>query len=183
MRPGWWIPLLLVLLTGCSSTRTVVRLDTGRGSPLMFTPRSSAHPVELDEDDFEQALDALARAVRPSTRPQETARRLFEVEPRSGSYLYDPRTRRVTPLGPGKHLEGEQPAAAVELTRAYLRWCERTNKPGDCLRLLVENPTVTGDGRYALAMALAQGAVLDEMMDAFKDMADPQAMLTTVLWT
>ncbi|SEM00392.1 hypothetical protein SAMN05444354_110194 [Stigmatella aurantiaca] len=183
MRPGWWIPLLLVLLTGCSSTRTKVRLDTGRGSPLMVTPRSSAHPVALDEDDFEQALGALARAVRPSTRPQETARRLFEAEPRSGSYLYDPRTRRVTPLGLSESLEGERPLADVELTRTYLRWCERTNKPGDCLRLLVESPTVTGDGRYALAMALAQGAVLDEMMDAFKDMADPQAMLTTVLWT
>jgi hypothetical protein len=30
-------------------------------------------------------------------------------------------------------------------------------------------------------MALAQGAVLDEMMDAFKDLADPQAVLTAVL--
>ena len=66
------------------------------------------------------------------------------------------------------------------MTRAYLRWCARTSKPGDCLRLLVENPTVTGDGRYALAMALAQGVVWDEMMDAFKDMADPQAMMSAV---
>ena len=43
-------------------------------------------------------------------------------------------------------------------------------------RLLVENPTVTGDGRYALAL----GVVWDEMMDAFKDMADPQAMMSAV---
>ncbi len=47
-------------------------------------------------------------------------------------------------------------------------------------RLLMENPTVTGDGRYALAMALAQSVVWDEMMDAFKDMADPQAMMSAV---
>ncbi|SEU29035.1 hypothetical protein SAMN05443639_11449 [Stigmatella erecta] len=69
------------------------------------------------------------------------------------------------------------------MTRTYLRWCEHTARPGDCLRLLAESPTVTGDGRYALALAMAQGIVTEELMDAFKDMADPQAMLTTVLWT
>jgi len=184
MSPRWSILLLLVMLAGCSGTTKSVRLHTGHGEPIVLTPRSGdAAPVELDEDDFVEAVEALAESVGPSTRPQETARRLFEVGSRSGSYLYEPRGHRVIPLGPGEHLEGEQPATEVELTRAYLRWCERTNKPGDCLRLLVENPTVTGDGRYALAMALAQGIVLDEMMDAFKDMADPQAMMSAVLWT
>jgi hypothetical protein len=184
MLPRWSIPLLLVMLAGCSGTTKSVRLHTGHGEPIVLTPRSGdAAPVELDEDDFVEAVEALAQSVRPSIRPQETARRLFEVDSRSGSYLYEPRSHRVIPLGPGEHLEGEQPATEVELTRAYLRWCERTNKPGDCLRLLVENPTVTGDGRYALAMALAQGVVWDEMMDAFKDMADPQAMMSAVLWT
>jgi hypothetical protein len=78
-------------------------------------------------------------------------------------------------------LEGESPEA--ELTRDYLRWCERTGRPGDCLRLLTESPTVNGDGRFALALALAKGAVLDEMLEAFKDMADPHAMVAAVLWT
>jgi hypothetical protein len=32
-------------------------------------------------------------------------------------------------------------------------------------------------------MALAKGAVLDEMLEAFKDMADPHAMVAAVLWT
>jgi hypothetical protein len=184
MLPRWSIPLLLMMLAGCSSTTKSVRLHTGHGELIVLTPRSGdAAPVELDEDDFVEAVEALAQSVRPSTRPQETARRLFEVDSRSGSYLYEPRSHRVIPLGPGEHLEGEQPATEEELTRAYLRWCERTSKPGDCLRLLVENPTVTGDGRYALALALAQGVVWDEMMDAFKDMADPQAMMSAVLWT
>jgi hypothetical protein len=31
-------------------------------------------------------------------------------------------------------------------------------------------------------MALAQGAVLDEMLEAFKDMADPHAMVAAALW-
>ncbi|WP_375759376.1 hypothetical protein [Corallococcus exercitus] len=184
MLPRWLILFMVVMLAGCSGTTKSVRLHTGHGGPIILTPRSGdVAPVELDEDNFVEAVEALARSARPSTRPQETARRLFEVESRSGSYLYEPRGHRVIPLGPGEHLEGEQPAPEVELTRAYLRWCERTHKPGDCLRLLVEHPTVTGDGRYAFAMAMAQGAVLDEMMGAFKDMADPQAMMTAVLWT
>ncbi|WP_375755696.1 hypothetical protein [Corallococcus exercitus] len=183
MRPWWLIPLLLVLLTGCGGVTRSVRLETGRGAPIVMTPRPGATPVEVDTDDFEEAVAELARTVRLSTRPQDATRRLWQVEPRSGSYLFDPRSRRITPLGPDEHLEGSASSPDVELTRAYLRWCERTQRPGDCLRLLVESPTVTGDGRYALAMALAQGAVLEELLEAFQDMADPQAMLTAVLWT
>ncbi|MFY2557555.1 hypothetical protein ACN469_08010 [Corallococcus terminator] len=184
MLPRWSIRLLLALLAGCSGTTKSVRLHTGHGEPLVITPRSNnAAPVELDDDDFVGAVEALTRGVRPSTRPQETARRLFEMDSRSGSYLYEARSHRVIALGPGEHLEVEPPTTEVELTRTYLRWCERTHKPGDCLRILVESPAVTGDGRYALAMALAQGAVMDEMMDAFKDMANPQAMMSAVLWT
>ncbi|RKG87627.1 hypothetical protein D7W82_13125 [Corallococcus sp. CA049B] len=183
MRRWWLIPLVVVLLTGCGGVTRSVRLETGRGAPIVVTPSSGGTPVEVDEEDFEEAVAVLARAVRPAPRPQDAARRLWQVEPRSGSYLYDPRNRRITPLGPDEHLEGEASSADVELTRAYLRWCERTGRSGDCLRLLMEGPTVNGDGRYALAMALAQGAVLEELLDAFKDMADPQAMLTTVLWT
>ncbi|AFE05627.1 hypothetical protein COCOR_04095 [Corallococcus coralloides DSM 2259] len=173
-----------VMLVGCSGTTKSVRLHTSDGAPIVLTPRGvDAAPVKLDEDDFVGAVEALARSVRPPTHPQDMARRLFEVPSRSGSYLYEPRGHRIIPLGSGEHLEGEQPAPEVELTRAYLRWCERTNRPGDCLRLLMEHRTVTGDGRYALAMALAQGVVMDELMDAFKEMADPQAMMTAVLWT
>jgi hypothetical protein len=160
-----------------------VRLDTGRTDTIVFTPRSTAEPVAVDDDEFEETVAKLARHARPPARPQEAARRLFDVEARSGSYTYETPSRRITPHEPGEHLEGESPAAEVELTRAYLRWCERTGRPGDCLRLLTESPTVNGDGRFALAMALAKSAVLDEMLEAFKDMADPHAMVAAVLWT
>ncbi|MFY0562319.1 hypothetical protein ACN28E_00640 [Archangium lansingense] len=177
--------VLLVLLVGCGTASRVVRLDTGQTETIVFTPRSGAEPVALGNGEFQEAVLALARDVRPPARPQEAARRLFEVEARSGSYTYETRSRRITPHEPGAHLEGEstEEAAEVELTRAYLRWCERTGRPGDCLRLLTESPTVNGDGRFALAMALAKGAVLDEMLEAFKDMADPHAMVAAVLWT
>ncbi|MFY0583636.1 hypothetical protein ACN28S_63420 [Cystobacter fuscus] len=48
---------------------------------------------------------------------------------------------------------------------------------------MTESPTLNGDGRFALALALAKGTVLDEMLEAFKDMADPHAMVAAVLWT
>jgi hypothetical protein len=181
MRLGW--TALLVLLAGCATASRVVLLDTGRADTLVFTPRSGAEPVNLSGDEFKEAVAKRAWEVRPSTWPQDAARKLFEVEARRGSYTYETRSRRITPLGPDEHLEGAPPAAEVELTHAYLRWCERTGRPGDCLRLLTESPIVNGDGRFALALALAKGAVLDEMLEAFKDMADPHAMVAAVLWT
>nr|WP_257454672.1 hypothetical protein [Archangium lipolyticum] len=182
MKPVW-TAVLLVLLSGCGTSSRVVRLDTGGTDTLVFIPRTGAGPVSLNGDELKAAVAKQAREIRPPARPQDAARRLFEVDARSGSYLYGTRGRVITPLGPGEHLEGESPAAEVELTRAYLRWCARTGRPGDCLRLLAESPTITGDGRFALAMALAQGAVLDEMLEAFKDMADPHAMVAAVFWT
>ncbi len=174
--------LLLGLVTGCASGR-VVRLETGAGSPRVFTPRTvEVAPVVLEGGEFKAALSKLARGMRPPANPQGAARRLFGVGARSGSYLFDPHTRRVTPLD-GSAQASDAPHAEVQLTRAYLRWCERTGRTGDCLRLLVERPTITGDGRYALAMAFAQGVVLDELLEAFKDMADPQAVLSAALWT
>ncbi len=179
----WWT-LLWVLLAGCSGTSRVVRLETGQGEPLVHVPRTpDAEPVALDEDDFQEGLTELARGVRPPSRPHEAARSLFEMDARGGTYTYEPRSRRITPLKPGEPLEAELPEVEVALTRAYLGWCERTGRKGDCLRLLVESPIVTGDGRFALALALARGAVLEEMLEAFKDMADPEAMVASALWT
>jgi hypothetical protein len=47
------------------------------------------------------------------------------------------------------------------------------------MRLLVESPTVTGDGRYALAMFFAKGAVLDEMEDAATRLPGREVLLGT----
>jgi len=64
----------------------------------------------------------LAGTLRPSRFPQEAARRLFEVEARSGSYLFDVRNGRITPLGTGERLAAELPQAEAELTHASLLW-------------------------------------------------------------
>ncbi|MCP3137958.1 hypothetical protein LXT23_11500 [Pyxidicoccus sp. QH1ED-7-1] len=176
--------LLLVALAGCSGTTRVVRLENAPGAPLIqVSPASGVEPAELDEDEVQEALTELAREVRPSSRPQAAALRLFAIEARSGAYLFDVRSRRLTPLTPGEHPVLDPQAADVELTRRYLLWCARTGRNGDCLGLLTESPSVTGDARFTLALAMAKGAVLDEMAEAFKDMAEPEAMLAAALWT
>ncbi|QSQ25336.1 hypothetical protein JY651_10595 [Pyxidicoccus parkwayensis] len=185
MRLPWLMLCLLWGLLGCSGTTRVIRLDTGRGSPVAHVPRSegAASPIVLEGNEVKEAVAQLARTLRPSSRPQEAARRLFEVDPRSGSYLFDVRSRRITPLTPGESLTTELPQAEIELTRAYLRWCERTGRKGDCLGLLKESPSVTGDARFSLALSLAKGAVLDELWEAVKDMANPEALMQAALWT
>jgi hypothetical protein len=47
----------------------------------------------------------------------------------------------------------------------------------------MNSPVLTGDGRYALAMSFALEAVIPEMMESFKDMADPEAIKASILWT
>jgi Bacterial toxin 37 len=173
----------LLALAACSSTTKVVRLNTGEGEPIVFTPRVRGEPVKLDPSEVKRALAQLVQGMNVPVAPQEAARRLFEVGERSGWYQYNPRNNHLTPLGTGEHLQVELSAAEAELTRSYLALCEARGARGDCLRLLVESPTITGDGRYALAMSFAKGAVLDEMQDAFKGMANPEAVLTAVLWT
>ena len=185
MRLPWWVLSLLWVLVGCGGTTRVIRLDTGRGPARVHVPRAggAAGPMALDAGEVKEAVGRLARGIRLSPHAQEAARRLFEVEPRSGSYLVDVKRRRITPLGPGEHLTDEQTQADVELTRAYSRWCERTGRPGDCLGLLKEHPVIAEDARFALALALAKGAVLDELWEAVKDMAHPEALMEAALWT
>lgn len=175
--------LFVALVAGCASSRRV-RLETDRGEVVTVIPGvGGTEPVVLGEGEFKSSLSEYVRTVRPPAHAQEAARLLFQMDARGGAFIFDARTRRVTPLGPGEGLEARSSDADVELTRAYFHWCSRTGRTGDCLRLLSETSTVSGDGRYALAMALAQDSVNEEMLEAFKDMADPKAMLAAALWT
>lgn len=142
-----------------------------------------AQPVSLDDREVYRALAQLGRKVRPVTNPQQAARQLFELGARSGWYNYEARGRRLVPAEGGEHLQEEVSALEAELTRAYLSWCERKGTHGDCMRLLMGGPTINGDGRYALAMAFMQSAVWDEMKEAFKGLANPDAVMSMVLWT
>lgn len=181
-----WCVALLMLLTelGCASAR-VVRLDTGEES-FTLTPHedegAELGEARLRDGEFDTALKSLARDVAPSRSPMREARELFGVPSRSGLYLYEQRTHRLSArdarASDGPHLL--ETYADEEMTQAYGRWCQRKGTPGDCLRLLEEGPLLGSDGKYVLAMAIAMGSVWEETAEALEDMTDPQAVLSMV---
>ncbi|WP_164011272.1 AHH domain-containing protein [Pyxidicoccus trucidator] len=181
-----WLTSLLLLswVSGCSTTR-VVRLDTGDDA-VVVTPReeggAALEEAELDEEEFEEAVEALARDVRPFRNPMQEARALFGVPSRSGVYRYEHRTGRLLPQGAedADSLHLLEFYADDALTGAYGQWCQRRKQPGDCLRLLDEGPLLASDGKYTLAMAIAMDSVWEETAEALEDMADPDAVLATV---
>jgi hypothetical protein len=174
--------LLLVLLSGCSaSTRSVVRLDTGQGEPLVHTPRRDVEPVAVSEKEFRKAVAQHAPSVPVVEQPLEHARQLFGVPERSGWYRYEGRGRRLLASEPDRHRNVRLLPEDEELKRCYLEWCERTWGGGDCLRLLVDKPFLDGDAKYALAMAIAHSKVLAAMQEELGRLVSPQAVVATVV--
>jgi hypothetical protein len=173
--------LFLALSTTCSTTR-VVRLDTGQGQPHIHIPRpDGVKPVELEAEEFTQAIAKEIRQKRPSFNPEKAARELFDVPPRSGWYRYTQR-EGVVPLD--EPLSASQWAeVAARVTQEYLQFCEASGKPGDCRKALMNSPVLTGDGRYALGMSFAIEEIVPEMMQSFKGMADPEAIKASLYWT
>ncbi|GEL75350.1 hypothetical protein MVI01_71340 [Myxococcus virescens] len=97
-------------------------------------------------------------------------------------YGYESRPPRLTSQGredaDGLHLL--ESYSDEELTRAYGQWCKRKDRPGDCLRLLVEGPLLASDGKFTWAFAIAMDSVWEETAEALEDMADPVAVTATI---
>jgi hypothetical protein len=173
--------LFLALSTTCSTT-PVARLDTGQGQPLIHITRTGdSKPVELGKEEFVKAIAKEIRQKRPPANPEKAARELFEVPPRSGWYRYTQR-EGVVPLDEPP-LASQWAEVAARVTQEYLQFCDALGKPGDCRQALMNNPVLTGDGRYALGMSFAIEEIVPEMMQSFKDMADPEAIKASLYWT
>jgi hypothetical protein len=135
----------------------------------------------LEEEEFVRALAREVRRKSAVSDPETAARHLFDVPPRSGWYRYSHR-EGVVPLDkPFAALPPSEVAARV--TREYMRFCEAIGRPGDCRRVLTQSPVLTGDGRYALGMSFAVEEIVSEMMQSFKDMADPELLKASLYWT
>ena len=180
LRAG--VLLLLGLLVGCSGATKVVRLNTDQGEPLVHIPRHGVALAEVDDDAFIATVAEHARKVPSPEQPLEFARHLFEMPERSGWYRYEQKSRRLFPLGAEHELKVELSPAEAELNRQYTLWCSRAWGPParDCLALLTATPVLGSEGKYALAMAIARGAVLGEMKEAFGQMVNPEAVAATI---
>lgn len=185
MTLRWGAVVLLVLMgTGCA-TSGKVRLDTGEGRPIIYTPRADAEPVELDEDEFAEAVQKLARTAPVSSWPRDAALRLFNLGPPRDSYPVRGRLGLVSVEDPqrGRLLVTEELDAEAELASAYGRWCQRQKKPRDCLHLLDEDVTLDEEGKRTLAFRLALDSVWDETAEALGELTDKDAMVTMLATT
>src|SRR5687768_8484897 len=79
MTLRWGILLLLMMGAGCATSQ-VVRLDTGEGQPLVYKPRTDDAPARLEADEFQEAVQKLAPTAPLSSRPRESALRLFNQD-------------------------------------------------------------------------------------------------------
>ena len=186
MMPRWLIPSLLVLLVGCGTSSRAVRLETGQGHPIVFTPRTDTESVELDDEEFEESVQSLARGAPVSTHPREAALRLFadSLRPRAWSHLRGSLgVVSVEEPQRGRLLVPEEPEEGTMLASAYGRWCKRKGTPGDCLRLLEQGPSLDEEARRTLALHIALDSVWDETEEALMELTSKEAMIALLSTT
>ncbi|WP_225412244.1 AHH domain-containing protein [Stigmatella hybrida] len=185
MTLRWGAVVLLVLVgTGCATSR-VVRLDTGEGRHIVYTPRTDEEPVRLEAGEFQAAVQKLVRTAPLSSRPREAALRLFNLGSSPTSSHVRGRLGLVSVEDPqrGRLLVAEEPDAETKLASAYGRWCQRQKKSQDCLHLLAEDVTLDNAGKRTLAFRLALDSVWDETAEALGDLTDKEAMVTMLATT
>jgi hypothetical protein len=159
MRPRWGGVLLLgYLMVGCASAR-VVRLDTGEGAPIVYTPPKRVEPIEIDAGAFREVMTQFVLDMRFSLRPQE------EVRPRVRLASWDsaPRTQG----------------------RDYGAWCSRQDSPGECLLLLEDGFTLLdAQVRRKMALSFAWDGVWGGVQEVVKEVINPlalKAMITSAM--
>lgn len=159
MKLRWGGVLLLgYLMVGCATSR-VVRLDTGEGTPIVYTPPRSVEPIEIDAGAFQRVMTQLVLDMRFSLRPEE------EVRPRVRLAAWDsePRTQG----------------------RDYGAWCSRQDSPGECLSLLEDGFTfLDAKVRRKMALSFAWDGVWEGVQEAVKEVINPlalKAMITSAM--
>ncbi|WP_224244326.1 AHH domain-containing protein [Hyalangium gracile] len=179
--------LLLVLVLGCTSIPKVPLVeDTGQGRAVVHVPRTvDLQPMELEEEEFQQAVRRLAREVRLTGTPRQTAEQAFQMDPQSGDYLYLQQDQKLVPAGPGAPWDAPVTKEDLALAERYRLWCQSAyNFYGDCLGgALVGGRYLDMQGRNVWALAMSKSPVLDEMKKALGEMVEFRALVSTALWT
>ncbi|MDY7229151.1 AHH domain-containing protein [Hyalangium rubrum] len=179
--------LFLALLVGCASIPRVPLVENmGQGKAIVHVPRSAdLQTVELEEEEFQQAVRRLAREVQLTGTPRQTAEKAFQMDPQSGNYLYLERDKKLVPAGPGEPWDGTLTKEDKELAERYRLWCQSAYSfYGDCLGgALVAGRYLDMQGRYVWALAMSKSPVLGEMKKALGEMVEFRALISAALWT
>lgn len=179
------VPILSLLVlalaaVGCAPGQHTVRLRTADAQMQTTTPRPRP-PIEVPKEEIHQAVRSLARKVIPAADPLELARQKFEVPVRGGVYAFNPRTQQIRPLDEAAAAREDLPPELVAQARGYLGWCRNVHKQGDCLQILRNGGILDAHGRYAVAMAIAQGETIEATKESLKGMVNPDAVMAMVV--
>src|SRR5512140_3515577 len=77
--------LLCCPLVGCATAR-VIRLDTGEGAPIVYTPARTVPPVGIDQREFEKAMTTLLLEMKFSLSDEPQLRLASAMEEPGGRY-------------------------------------------------------------------------------------------------
>ncbi len=154
----WTVPLLLLLLTGCASTRGV-RLETGEGRPLEYMPSTWDSQVEVGRAAFEEALTRLVLEVPLSLRPSQ-----------AGGWV------RASSVGPTLDTTWN-----LALRKDYGRWCRAHESPGDCLSLLEDGLGFGEMDRLTVALGLALEPMRESIAHAVEETLSPRFFYAVVV--
>jgi hypothetical protein len=160
-----WTVVLLMLATGCATTR-VVTLDTGQGPPIIYTPAEST-PIEVDEDAFKKAVVQLVLDLKLDVALREA----------------DAEHSRSLLASVGGIADGAQ---GRTVPASYERICQRQSKPDNCLRLLSGGFELGVMERRMLSLYFALDTVWQGVEEVIADLAHPaalRAMITTLVGT
>jgi hypothetical protein len=190
MNGRQWGATLLVWLTACASAPRVPTTSTDPYEAELAAIRYelrvltagavNTEPVEVDKEDFQEAMQTLALHVPTSERPRETARWLLEGE-LSAELLAEVEDRRVVRLVPMEEGSPLSTASNAQQLADYRLLCEQQYGGGDCLGLTADGPVLDREDRRTLALAFAFEGVLEETRQSLKHMVSPQAVLAMVV--
>ncbi|SEM24203.1 hypothetical protein SAMN05444354_113154 [Stigmatella aurantiaca] len=154
-----WVAVFLLgfFWTGCTASR-VVRLDTGHGEPIVYSPPKNAKPIEIQEEEFEKALTQLVLDMRLPLHAQAAE-----------SSHYRPTSWNAENGRPGD----------------YRRWCARQRSPEDCFTLLGDGLNLMDSrARRDLALSFAWDSVWGDVQGVVRETLNPlafKAMVTSAM--
>ena len=182
----------LALLTACATTPHPAPTNTDpfereltalRYEARLFTVSDpDPEPVEVDEEDFRRAMRALLPDVPPSGLPKESAQWLLS-QPLAGSLLAEVEAGRVVRLTPLDENNPLDSSLAGELKSEYARVCHELSAGADCLRLQSDGSSLTREDARVLAMAIGLKPALQNIKHSLKEMVEPAAALSMLVWT
>lgn len=174
------VPALIgVVAVGCAPGLHELRLRTA-DREVRTAPRPR-RPLALPDEQVQQAIRVLARKVVPCADPLEFARQRLDMPVRGGVYVFNSRTKQIRPVDAAAAAAEALPPELVTQARDYLGWCGSIHKQGDCLQVLRNGGILDAHGRYAVAMASAQGSTIEATGASLKGMVNPDAVMAMLV--